>query len=384
MYEYFFPGKRWNKFLKKVCKILQKEPVLLTGLPHVGLTSFLKYVERKYATITKDDNTIVISIEIVSKTFDISDLEEKVIKKVNYTLNFPNFLRGLTCEEIIYEILSRNRNLLIIINRFQNLAKSEQSLIFLNTLRSINSLKIRFLIGCDLSCLTKPQKFIKASTLISANQTILPTLNEKEILLSIKNYKKMFDWEVPLKYSSEILNLSGGIIGLVKYIAKYLYLYKGTNFSIKHLAIYPILEYKLKDIYKRLETNDLIIKNSLNQKNLLILRKLGIIDRNNRLKIELLKPFFKTEINQKKTYDLKKLLSTQEYQLYQLFSSKPGEIISLDEISEKLWGEDEGRKYSLWSIYKTLSNLKRKIRKAGFEMKNYRDRGYALTKHQKN
>ncbi len=377
MYEQIFIGKRWNKFLKEICTELKKESVLITGIPYSGLTSFLKYVESSYKSVTNDKKTIIISVKTLSEKINLNDLQKLIKRKINYKLEFPKYLKNLNCEEIFNELITRNNSILITIDRFQHLSNSEKMLLFLNNLRSINPIKIRFFLSCNITCITKPSKYKCASTLISANQYVLPTFNKKEIAMSITKYKKLFNWNVDKKYANKIFKLTGGIIGLVKYVIKYTHLNKDSDLSENIVIKYPILNFKLKEIYQKLLENKLIIKNKFNTQETTILRKIKIFDDNNNLRIPLLKPFLENQTN-KRSLNFHKLLTKQEYYLYQLFISKPNQIISLDEISEKLWGKEEYSKYSTWAIYKTLSNLKKKLKKSDLEIKNYKSRGYSL------
>ncbi|MBN2015384.1 helix-turn-helix domain-containing protein [Candidatus Dojkabacteria bacterium] len=375
MYKYFFPGGRWDKFLQNTCQRLNYETVLITGLPHSGLTTFLKYVEDVYPSITKKEKVVIISLDIIQKGIKPGQLAKSIASKLRFKLNSPIYLESLSSEELFSEIIKRGKEIIVILNRFQNLRLNPQNFDFLNSLRSINSLKVRFLISCDISCLTHPQSYKRAGTLASANQIILPSLNEKEIELSIKNYKKLFNWNVPLKFTREIFSLSGGNIGIAKYLIKYIHEYKKLN-NVDKLLKFQVLEYKVKDIYDKLQTYKLIKNGQLNYSRNEFLKKLYIIDKNNQFKIKILEPLVtKTE---KSRPNLKKIFTMQEYRLYKLFTSNPDRIVTLDDISRELWGKEEEKKYSLWSIYKTLSNLRRKVKEIGLEIKNYRGRGYSL------
>lgn len=383
MHKYFFPGKRWEAFTNNLCNKLKSETALITGLPQIGLTTYLKHIEETYKSITKDEKTIIISIEILPSQTKIFHISAKILKSLNYKLSFPKYLHDLNCESSLYEILKRGRKILIIINRFQELRKSSESMMFLQSLRSINSLKIRFLLSCDISCLTDPNSYKSAGILASANILTLPTHTPKEVEQSIRNYRQLYNWIVPIRLAHEIYILSGGVCGLVKYISKFIHENKPRTIEIKKLLDDPAIRYKLEQIIEKLEKNGLVKNSLLDLTKKDILKRVGILDQENKLRIQLLRPLLQSRKKKTKTPNLDKLLSLQEKRLFQLFDSRPEEILSLDEISTRIWGEQALSKYSLWAIYKIISSLKKKIKPLGFDIKNYRGRGYQLVKARK-
>ena len=382
MYKNFFPGKRWDDLTKNLCKKLRSETALLTGLPQIGLTSYLKYVEETYENITKDEESIVIFFEIMPGQTKIFHISSKILKLLNYKLAFPKYLQDLSCEESFYEINKRGKGILIILNRFQELKKSPEAMIFLRTLRSVNLVKIRYLLGSDISSLTQPTSFKTAGILASANLYSLPTLNLNEVRDSIRNYKKMFDWSIPLKFSEQVLYLSGGICGLVKYISKSIHDNDKELLGVSRLLQDPAINYKTTEIFESLKKNDLLDRHALDLSKADILHKLGVIDENKKLRIKLLEPLLKKP-EDLELQDLNKLLSAQELKLFQLFESDPEKIFSLDEMSNHIWEDQVVTKYSPWAIYKLISNLNNKLPPLGLRIENYRGRGYQLIKIKK-
>lgn len=382
MYQLFFPGKRWKAFVGDLCNKLKTESVLITGLPQVGLTSFFKFLEETYTKRTKDEKTIIISFEILPGQTKVFHLSSKILELLNYKLGFPKYLQDLNCEGSLCEILKRDKKILILINRFQELRNSPQSMLFLRTLRSINLIKIRFLIGCDISCLTQPDSYKAAGILTTANKMVLPTLDLEEIKRSVKSYKQLYNWNVPQKFCEQILNLSGGICGLVKYIGKNILENNNQLLKVEQLLQDPAIKYKVTEICEALEKNELIKDDKLDLTKSQILKNLGVIDKNKKLRIKLLEQYLKKGYKKSESKDLNKILSAQEVKIFQLFTSHPDTILSLDEISEQLWGGNTSLKYSLWSIYRVISNLNRKLKKVGLKIKNYRGRGYSLTQEE--
>jgi len=382
LYQSLFPGKRWDNLLIKTCKLLQKEPVLITGLPFIGLTTFMRYIEKEYKKYTSEKKIILISLNAITEHEDIENVERKILNKINYELNYPSFLSKLNCEETIIELMKRKYNLVILIDRFQNLRKNKEIIDFLQSVRSLDLYKIRFLINCDLSCLAKPKDFIKAGALISANQLIIPTFTQREVREALGNYKKLFDWDIDIKQSDLVYEYSGGIIGLIKYIAKYIAQNPTKEINMTNLINYQIINFKVRGIFEKLKEYNLIKNGKLNMGKSSLLIQLGILNKNHKLKIHLLKSLIGNNLRKSKSHVsiYEKHLSTQEYNVFMLLQEKKDKIIGLDEISQVLWKEKEREKYSLWSIYKVISNLNKKIKEYGYRIKNYRGRGYGLIK----
>lgn len=375
MYKYLFPGPRWRKFDKKICSLLDKESILLTGIPHSGLTSYQKYFEEIYPKISNDKKTIIISFRILPNQTQIPFISSLIHEQLNYKLRISLKKNLLSTEKLIYEILKSGKRLLILVNQFQELQKSPETMIYLQSLRKINSSDVRFFITSDIAFLTNPFDYKDADSLVSANCIYLPALNPKEITSLMKSYKKNNNWHTPLSLSKQIYNFSGGNIGLVKYLIKYISGNKNVKFVNNDIIKYPAIKYKLNDIYNKLKENCLL-NNS--KESLEILKKLNVIDTNNHLKINLLKPLLVDD--SASMTDIRKLLSSQEQNLYNLLNSRLNKIITLDEISKTIWGNEETEKFSLWSIYKVISNLGRKLKKFNMQIKNYKGRGYSLVK----
>lgn len=384
VYKKYFKKDHWGDFGLKVCKKLRKESVTVTCLPAGGKRYFLRHIIEYYKTITKDDQTIIISFEILPSQNKIFHLSSTINKQINYHLNFPKYLEDLSCEETLKEIVKRNNKLLIIINRFERLSPSPETMIFLESLRIIDPFKLRFFLGCDIGCITEPETYRPAGILTSANIEIIPPFNIKMTERSFEINNKIYEWKVPTYWSKQIYTLSGGNPGLVKYIIKFIHENKPSTLTTKLLTTDPAINFKLKNIFEKLKKCGLIKGNNLDLTKADLLEKLGVINKNKKLRIKLLEPFLIKEQKEIKFPTLNKILSTQELQLFQLLNSNPEKIISLHEISKALWGRHEAKKYSLWAIYKVISTLSKKLNKSGMKIKNYRGRGYALIKKKLN
>lgn len=380
MHKLFFPGKRLDSLIKNISNRLKSETYLITGLPQIGLTSFLNYVEEEYAKITQDKKTIIISFEILPKSTSVFNISSKILGLMKYKLSSPKYLEELSCREAILEVIKRGRKILFLISRFQYLRNSPETMIFLQTLRATNSIKIRFFLSCDITCLTKPGLYKPAGILSSTNIHIFPPLTLSEIQASLKSYKKLYNWNIPNEFSEKIHKLSGGICGLTKYISKYIHDHKPKKLTIEDLLKDSAINYKVTEIHEKLKENELIKDNKFDLTKSRLLQELGVLDTKDNPKIKLLEYVMSDKEPDSTQVELKKLLSVQEFTLFNYLMENLERVVSLDDLSNTLWKQDGITKYSLWALYKTISNLNKKIKTFGFNIKNYRGRGYQLIK----
>lgn len=74
------------------------------------------------------------------------------------------------------------------------------------------------------------------------------------------------------------------------------------------------------------------------------------------------------------------ILTAQEALLLETLLAKT-DLLSRDEVAQRLWGADWTNKYSDWAIDKVVSNLKRKIKDSDLKLITLRNRGYKLVKY---
>ncbi len=378
-YRQFYKAPYWDLFTKKVYDRLQAESVLITGLPEAGHRFFLKYIQELFQKDKKRTDTLLVPFEIIPGKTSIDDLGKIIKQLILYQLKSPKHLEKLSCEEIIREVITRkNKKILFIINRLDHLQDLPESIIFLEALRAIDPLSINFLIGCDASCITNPEKYQPAGILTFANIFVLPRFNTEGIKTTLKTFKKAYNWEIPLKHAEFISELTAGLPGLLKYTAKYIHDHKRNSLNATDLYKEPGVNFRVKNIYDTLTKYNLLQNNKLNTQKKNLLYALGATDKKNKLQIELLKPLLSPKKETQKT-PLEKILSVQEQKIYKFLESQEEQIVTLDEISDHLWGKDVPVKYSLWAMYKTISSLRQKLEKYDLTIKNYRGRGYSLT-----
>ncbi|MBU0975806.1 MAG: helix-turn-helix domain-containing protein [Patescibacteria group bacterium] len=374
-YSKFFPGIAWRKYTKKICTLLTKETVLITALPDAGISFFLKNVEEYYKNRDMDKN-LLITLEILPGQEEIFHLAQLIKEQINILLSFPLNIADLSCTDTVKKLVQEKKELVIIINRFERLQGKKEAQAFLNSLRAINPAKVRFLISCYITCQTQPQDYKAAGMLTTANVEFLPTFKQQEISLLLDVYKKVYGWDVQEELSNDIYKLSGGFPGIAKYIAKFASDNKLSKISTKKLLSQPSIAFKLENLLQTLEAIGLMKAGEVDFSKKDLLQKLGLVDTNDLPKIGILPKYKPDKI---KSVNLAKHLSAQEFELLRLFANNNEEIITLDQVADAIWKEHSTQKFSLWSIYKVISNLNKKIKRYGLEIENFKGRGYALT-----
>jgi len=379
-YKNIFKKDHWGTFGSSVMELLNNESVLVTAIPAGGKRYFLRHIKTYYYDFNKDPDTVIISFELTPDLVSINKVSQKIYEILSYKLQNPKYLEGLSCEEAIEEVISRSKRILFIINRLEWLKKHPETMIFLESLRIIDQLHIRFLIGCDISVLINPEQYQAAGILASSNVFVIPPFNTRKIELSIDIHNQIYHWKVDKKYTRRIKQLSGGNQGLTKYLFKYIHTNKGKDFSSQKLLGDPGIRLKIVNIYEQLKGNNLIKDNELNMSQTHILINLNILNAEINPTIQLLEQYLSTIRIELGSDRIEKLLSSQELILFRYLVENEEDIVSLEKIAQLVWGKYATKKYSLWALYKVISNLNKKIKKYGYRIENFKGRGYSLTK----
>ncbi|HEC64891.1 MAG TPA: helix-turn-helix domain-containing protein [bacterium] len=377
IYKKLFASNRLRKLGREVAQKVQRESALITNLPSVGVHTFLKYIEENYKDITKDKKTEIIFFEIVKENTDIKELSNLISKHIRAKLE-KGYTKELGADEAINYLLEKGKRLLIIINRIERIAEAPETLSYLETLRAINLYDVRFLLGSSITSIVNPRIYKGAGMVTGANLIIIPPYSKKEFRKLIKVYKEVFGWKTPIKFVGEIYKLSGGFPGIAKYVIKYINESELLKLNKEDLLNEQTLIFKLENIVHELKINGLIKNNELNLEKIGVLKEIGIVTNANKLKVGLLESFLKTRADKDQVKEFRKELSAQEYKLYKFVEKTSPKLVTLDEIAKEIWGKNASTKYSMWAMYKLISNVNKKIGKIGYEIKNYRGRGYTL------
>lgn len=375
-YSQWFKQQEWIDLNKKVCQKLTYEPVLLTALPDAGLTIFVHYIQETLRNLKNMDH---LFLNITPQKGQISMEKFEIDLRRALEQELQQKFEDISIEQVFEVVLSQNKEIFLTINYLERLTGYPNLLLLLKTLRSLNPFKVHILIRSDISCITNPQKYNEAAILTKANVYILPQFNESGIRHQIRQYQRRFGWKVKPTYAKDIEKLTGGIPGLVKYTAKFISENGISKLTLRNLLRDSSINYKISNIYKTLVINKLIKAGKLNSERVDLLHKLGVITTKGNVRISLIEEYMQTAIRSAGTDTIQKELTKQEFSLFEFLKSRKDKIVTLEEISKTLWGNHAEAKFSLWSMYKILSNLKAKLKKYNYQINNLRGRGYILS-----
>jgi len=308
--------------LNDLIDVLNKnESICLCSAPNMGNSRLIDYLaytlrnDKKYMIIYDSDGSL-----------DRGALEYKVNKFTSkkFLVLIQNFSKKSQSFKNFFQKLSESKknNFLSVIDLGYEIIKETQDIFY--SVRPFAYVKIR-----------KPLNYFLTKSVISSRRF----LN---------------GWEIPHKFERRIYQLSGGIIGLVKYICSYL-----DKFHSVHkvdLVKYPPIRDQLDDLN--------LVFDKLDSTNL---RKLGLVDRKGSIPGELLEYYIKLKRNNYSlSSSLKKILN--------LFLDRKNLIVTLDDVYMCL---HNGEDFSLWSHYKVISRLREAV-KDKYEIENVKGKGYIL------
>jgi hypothetical protein len=382
-YQKYFKINHWGTIPKEIITKLKRESVVITCLPGGGKRYLLKHMRSYYTDFTNDHKTIIPYIEIIPQRTTISHILPHLLQEIKFSTGYPKYLEDLTCEEAVRELILRGKKIVIMINHLERLLETPESIAFLDSFKTIDQFNIRYVFGCDISCVLNPELYRQAPSITSSNIICIPPFDLNGVKRVIKVNRILYKLDCSLSWSNKIYELSGGNPGLIKYLIKYISEEKPKILKLNKLIKNPGLRVKLINIVDTLSKYKLIdSRNSIMPSKTNILMDLGMLNSRGNLKIKLLNPFL-MKPQAKVDTNLKKLLSAQELSLFRIFEKSQEKIIDLDKISKSLWGKDAEAKYSLWAIYKTISNMNKKLKTVGKKIENFRGRGYALVNKRK-
>lgn len=368
MFDYIYKKNNWIKFNTKNLSLLNKQSVTITGLPFSGITSYHRYILSKL--MKKKEKPIIIDISFLDKV----DILKKIIFQLESEINSIKQVDDI--RETIKTELDSGKEFIFCIDRIQNIRNSKENQQFLQSIRALNPVRVKFFSTCNLSVLTNPKDYLLLGSVISEN--IIPTkVNNLEDTISlIKSFSSQYQWKIHNKYFKKIHQLTGGLVGLVKSVCNYIDDEKSLERNLNTIRKYPNIDFKISEIKQVLKSNELTKDNKLDFNKLDILRELGLINHRKQYRIKLLD--FSKSSGPIDRDILQKKLTLQENQLFSHFKNNQNEITSPEDIGEILWKDKANDKYSLWAIYKVIANLRKKLKPFNYKIENHHGRGYSL------
>lgn len=222
------------------------------------------------------------------------------------------------------------------------------------------------------------------------------TYTDDEMRDLVKQSLDFYEIELSKKNVEKVVYLSGGILGLMKHILRYLEIKDNENFEIKELLINPSIKNRLERIYGSFTSEEQkFIRDLLNDKDPTIidsyyLNNSGILCEDG-ICSDLLKEFILNQddvnaefnvVGQKSDPDyesslvinhttgeiikkgvrLSEILSEKELDIIRYLYENIETIVTRDELAEIMWGDQKTDKYSDWAIDKAISRIRKKIR----------------------
>ncbi len=375
-YKDFFPGQRWEDFVKDFIGKLKNESATLTCLPGGGRRFHLKLIQENYHVVNKDDPTKIIFVEIIKDNASKEEISNLILRTIRNNLSLPSKTKNMNCEELFDFILNSGNRILLILNRIERLQGDSEVLSFLEYLRTIDPFNVRFLIGCDIGCIFDPSLYKDAGAMMLSNVVPLSMFTKDETSKLIKLYDKIYGWNVEEKFFDRIFELSGGIPTLIKYLSKFTHDNKPKVLDESLLLSDPALSFRFQIMLDELKKYRVIKGKELDNSKFKELKELSLIDKNGVVQSELFRLFIAFQDYEK--FELQKLLSNEELKLFKLVQKSSPVLVTLEEVAKEIWGKSANAKFSMWAIYKIISNVNKRIKGIGYKIKNYRGRGYTL------
>lgn len=324
--------KSFKKGINYYDKDLKKVLPLITNREHVALCSSLSTGEERF-------------IEYISFKLELAN-KYKVINIQN------SFIDAL---EVINIIKKSSELVVVLIPYFYKDVEFFSK--FLNTLyQSFKNQEFIAVIKLGWDFYKDPSKYSNIAPFLT-NILVRQPLDVEGVKENLEIRNKIYGWDIPKHKEKEILKLSGGLMRIVKRIAKY---YEANgNIETENLLKYPALEVVLTEIaemYKNLSAESL--------------RKLGILDKDNNIKSSLLAEYISgIKITPKKE------LTGNSRALFNLLYQNRNQLVTdemIDDIVRK------GKSGSLWANYKLVDRLRNNIAE-DFKIRTVKGKGYVLS-----
>ena len=369
-YRDYLAGPRWLEILTQVMGALKHECVSIVSLPFGGRRFMLRCIEQEYIRSYPHDSQVVrihMGKDPKADSFQAHLITELQLGKA---------YEGQTSLSVVLKQLRRqDRRFLFIIDMFENAARNYEVLNFLEEIRAIDPRNIRFLLGVGVDLLTQPENYQTNGSLVTNNIFVLPAYTLQETRQNVQTNSELFNWESDNLDITSVHSMSGGNPGLVKYICKIALKNRKVSLEPEILAGHPALKLKLLEMAEILRNSGLVSEIGPNPKHGLLTRELMLTNDQGEYVSQLVDYF----LNANKVPDVSGRLTVQEEKLYQLLTNRKGEVFPLDEIAEHIWGEAQQVKYSLWGLYKLISNTNKKLIDIDLQIRNSKSRGYYLT-----
>jgi hypothetical protein len=249
---------------------------------------------------------------------------------------------------------SRNRKVIIILP-YLYLKDESYFSEFDELLLEYKKSKIIVLSHGSFELIQNPYKYFKKSIVPISFVKFVKTLNLNQTRTNIQRIKDKYGIKIPKKVEKVIFELSGGHTGLIKRLCQY-YSING-NLYLNQLLVTPSIIFSIEQIL-----------DSIKNINKEILIQSGLIDQKGNYVSRLIQSF--TSKDTKSLINLQGNLKT----IFDVFIDNKNTVVSIEMLQDRL---DEFGDKTLWSIYKTITRLRKEI-KDQYRLVSLKGRGYIL------
>ncbi len=234
-----------------------------------------------------------------------------------------------------------------------------------------------------------PGFYERLKIIMSENCIYFPTLDREDSLYTINRFAYFTKLKIKSGYKEEIYSLTGGFYPLITHSIKVLASMKVdiSNKILKSLGENSIIEQHIILLWRsiadtqRAELKKSLIKPHSNCESTLY--RLGILDQKGEIRSIWIRDFVKSKkylMIDKADVTIRKYLKGKEYLVYKRLYFNIGNLVTRDEIADALWGKKATEKYSDWAIDKTISRIRKKLKKysSGSSLITIKDKGYIL------
>ncbi|MFA6518862.1 MAG: helix-turn-helix domain-containing protein [Candidatus Shapirobacteria bacterium] len=347
-------GHFGDKAEKAVNTLLKGECICIYGMPGCGTRYFLQTIQNSLEKYISKSNILFFECFAYPKN------SYEVIKtSVSKTLELdPSRDFFVDFAEKI-----KNKKIILILRHIDFLGKDQKETIELvYHLRYLSSTNLTVLSSADYPIIYQPEVYYKHGKSIFSTLLYIPPFDlegTKRILVINKDY---YGYNYPLSMAEKVYELSGGHPGLVKHIGRCVdELGLEVLDKLDILSNFPSIRIKLNELVEA------VIDVPFDQ-----LEKIGMVSGENKIFAKLLEYYLKI-YEAENVDELMPDLSEREKTILSYLVKSKGKIISKDKIAFLMGvAEDD---FSLWSVYKTISRLKNKI-KGKYQIKTIKDKGY--------
>jgi hypothetical protein len=320
--------------------------------------SELSYYEKDFARVL----SLVEKGEHVALCSSLASGEERFLDYVAYQISSNKAYEVIlvsnaliTAREVIAKV-QMSKTTAVVVFPYVHSDTSHSEEILKQLYRTFKNGEFVAIIKLPWSFYSQPQEF-RALAPFLTNILVRQPLTLEETRENINVRQSLHAWQFPLTQATEVFQLSGGLIRVIKRILKFYEL--AQSLDIDDLLAYPALTVvmaELAEMYAALAKAKL--------------QELGIVDKDgNVIGLLLRKYLAKQNIAPKRT------LSEKMRQLFNLFYANRNKLVTeemIDQIVRK------GKSGSLWANYKLVARLRGEIG-SEYTLRTIKGKGYVLS-----